>query len=83
MSRLWDKRMKRLFWQSPQDYVQWLLPGAIFVSNLSAELENETLYADLLFEVLLQGVTILLHIEFQRNRDAQMPERLWEYNQNC
>jgi len=72
--------MKRLFWQAPQDYVQWLLPGAVFVSNLSAELENETLYADLLFEVILLGVRMLLHIEFQRNRDAQMPERLWEYN---
>lgn len=80
MSRPWDKRMKRLFSQAPQDFVEWLMPGATYLNNLSSELENETLYADLLFEVMLYGVRTLLHIEFQRNRDAMMAERLWEYN---
>ena len=64
----WDKRMKRLFWETPQDYVTWLFPGAQFQDSLSTELENETLYADLLFAVILNGIRILLHIEFQYNR---------------
>src|SRR2546421_2827225 len=80
LKRPWDKRMKRLFWEAPQDYVEWLLPEAHFISNMSAELENETLYADLLFDIILNGIHILLHIEFQRNRDSKMAERLWEYN---
>src|SRR6266566_2233170 len=37
-------------------------------------------YADLLFDIILNGIHILLHIEFQRNRDSKMAERLWEYN---
>src|SRR5437763_15192138 len=76
----WDKRMKRLFWEAPQDYVEWLLPGGQFKDTLSTELENETLYADLLFAIILNGLRTLLHIEFQRNRDAKMAERVWEYN---
>ena len=80
LKRPWDKRMKRLFWEAPQDYVEWLLPEAHFNSNMSPELENETLYADLLFDIILNGIHILLHIEFQRNRDSKMGERLWEYN---
>jgi predicted transposase YdaD len=80
LKKPWDKRMKRLFWEAPQDYVEWLLPEAHFINNMSAELENETLYADLLFDIILNGIRILLHIEFQRNRDSKMGERLWEYN---
>ncbi len=76
----WDKRMKRLFWETPQDYVTWLFPGAQFQDSLSTELENETLYADLLFAVILNGIRILLHIEFQYNRDSKMAERVWQYN---
>src|SRR5947209_3972434 len=80
LKRPWDKRMKRLFWEAPQDYVEWLLPEAQFNSNRSPELQNETLYAELLVDILLNGIHILLHIEFQRNRDSKMAERLWEYN---
>ena len=72
--------MKRLFYEAPQDYVAWLLPGAQFEDSLSTELENETLYADLLFAVILNGIRILLHIEFQRKRDPKMAERIWAYN---
>ena len=72
--------MKRLFWEAPQDYTEWLLPGAQFISNVSTELENETLYADLLLNIRLNWQPILLHIEFQRNRDSKMAERLWQYN---
>jgi len=74
--------MKRLFSAAPQDFVAWLLAGAIFIGIVATELDPETdpIYADLLCEVTLYGQRMLLHIEFQRRRDAKMAERLWEYN---
>lgn len=76
----WDGKSKRVLTEIPQDTVDWLLPGAKFVSNLSPELEDETVYADLLFEVIVNGQRALLHIEIQRNRHSHMAERMWEYN---
>lgn len=76
----WDGKSKRVLTEIPQDTVDWLLPGAKFVSNLSPELEDETVYADLLFEVIVNGKRASLHIEIQRNRHSHMAERMWEYN---
>ena len=76
----WDGKSKRVLTEIPQDTVDWLLPGAKFVSNLSPELEDETVYADLLFEVIINEKRALLHIEIQRNRHSHMAERMWEYN---
>ena len=76
----WDGKSKRVLTEIPQDTVDWLLPGAKFVSNLSPELEDETVYADLLFEVSINGKRALLHIEIQRNRHSHMAERMWDYN---
>ncbi len=82
MRKPWDRHMKRLFSAAPQDFVAWLLAGAIFIGIVATELDPETdpIYADLLCEVTLYGQRMLLHIEFQRRRDAKMAERLWEYN---
>src|SRR5260370_23922926 len=83
VAKLWDRRMKRLFREAPKDFVEWLLPGAHFIRIVSPELdgdESEAIYSDILFEVILNGVRALLHVEFQRSRDSQMAERLWEYN---
>ncbi len=76
----WDGKMKRVLTEIPQDTVDWLLAGATFISVLPNELEDETIYADLLFEISIDDQQNILHIEIQRNRDAQMGERLWEYN---
>jgi len=80
MAKPWDGKTKRVLTEIPQDTVDWLLPGAKFVSNLSPELENETIYADLLFEVRINSKRALLHVEIQRNRHSHMAERMWEYN---
>jgi hypothetical protein len=40
----WDGKSKRVLTEIPQDTVDWLLPGAKFVNNLSPELEDETVY---------------------------------------
>lgn len=85
MAKPWDRSLKRLFKIVPEDLVAWLLPEATFVSVVSPELdsednESEAIYPDLLFEVQLNQARVILHVEFQRSRDSQMAERLWEYN---
>ncbi len=82
MRNPWDRHMKRLLSEAPQDFVDWLLTGAVFIGIVSNELDPETdpIYTDLLFEVTLLGEPMFLHVEFQRRRDAKMAERLWEYN---
>jgi len=77
--------MKRLLSEAPQDFVDWLLTGAIFIGIVSNELDPETdpIYTDLLFEVTLLGEPMFLHVEFQRRRDAKMAERLWVCNQKA
>lgn len=78
-SKPWDGKMKRVLTEIPQDTVDWLLAGATFISILPSELEDETIYADLLFEISIDGQQNILHIEIQRNRDAHMAKRLWQY----
>lgn len=80
MPKPWDRKMKRLLTEAPQDFVEWLLSGAQYVGIVSSELDGEPLYTDMLYDVLQEGKPSLLHIEFQRRRDAKMAERLWEYN---
>ena len=80
MVKPWDKKMKQLFSEASQDYVTWLLPDAQFNGIVSTELEAETVYADILLDVTLDGERMLLHVENQRARDANMAERLWTYN---
>ncbi|MGH2494907.1 MAG: Rpn family recombination-promoting nuclease/putative transposase [Ktedonobacteraceae bacterium] len=83
LAKLWDRSMKRLFRAAPRDFAEWLLPGCHFIRIVSPELdgdESEAIYSDILFEVMLNGVQALLHVEFQRSSDSQMAERLWEYN---
>ncbi|HEY6542642.1 MAG TPA: hypothetical protein VIZ18_16985 [Ktedonobacteraceae bacterium] len=83
MAKLWDRSLKRLFRAAPRDFAEWLLPGCHFIRIVSPELDgddSEAIYSDILFEVTLNGVLALLHVEFQRSSDSQMAERLWEYN---
>ncbi len=80
MHKPWDRKMKRLFREMPQDLLEWIVPGAQFKGVVSAELAGEPINADHLYDVTLNGKHFLLHIEFQRNRDSKMAERIWEYN---
>ena len=80
MRKPWDRKMKRLLTEAPQDFVEWLLSGAQYIGIVSSELDGEPLYTDMLYDVLLEGKQALLHIEFQRRRDSKMAQRLWEYN---
>jgi hypothetical protein len=80
MVKPWDDLMKRLFITSPQQMVQWLIPGAQFVSERTLELKNRTIVADILYNIVVHGKEMVLHVEFQRRSERTMGKRLWEYN---
>src|SRR5579863_322321 len=80
MAKPWDDLMKKLFMTSPQQMVQWLIPGAQFIGERSLELKTRTIEADILYNILVQGKMMVLHVEFQRRGDRDMGKRLLEYN---
>jgi hypothetical protein len=56
MADQWDDSIKRLFRDHPQDYVSWLMEGALFRGMVSGELKNRTHRHD---SRLSKGVTVL------------------------
>ena len=79
-SKPWDSTLKRLVHANPSAFVQWLLPGAVFVEERPSEIESLKREVDALIEVTANGQPMLLHIEFQTYNDATMAERLLLYN---
>ncbi len=80
MAGSWDGNLKRLVQEAPQDFVDWLLSGALFEAELSPHLRHRQVNADLLYRLRFGNHPLLLHLEFQRRSDPQMARRLWEYN---
>ncbi len=94
MANFWDDMLKRMFAAYPQHFLNWLLPNAVILHELSLELKTQTLselkakqtpetrdlYTDILYVILWYGVQTIVHIEFQRRGDKEMGERLWQYN---
>ncbi len=82
MAKIWDDAMKRAFAARPQDFVDWLLPGASLVGKVSLELKTvtRTITADTLYKVTIEGQNALLHVEFQKRPRENMGLRVWEYN---
>ncbi|HLG64738.1 MAG TPA: hypothetical protein VKY19_22550 [Ktedonosporobacter sp.] len=80
MAGFWDTKLKQLMLQAPKDVVSWLLDGALFEQELSPHLSYRNVDADLLYQIRLNDQPMLLHLEFQRRRDPQMAQRVWEYN---
>jgi predicted transposase YdaD len=77
----WDTRMKWLSTVAPEDMIALLLgDGVEFVGLANTELESETIVSDMLYYVTRGKRKGLLHIEFQKRRDSNMADRLWEYN---
>jgi predicted transposase YdaD len=76
----WDDSIKWLVRQNPQSLVSFLLPEAVFKDVVDRELQAPSVAADTLYVVTWQEVQVVLHVEFQRNRDNEMGERLWHYN---
>ncbi len=80
MAGSWDGNLKRLVQEAPQDFVDWLLKGALFEDELSPHLQHRQVDADLLYRLRFGHHPLLLHLEFQRRSDPLMARRLWEYN---
>jgi hypothetical protein len=64
--------MKLLFSEASRAFVTWLKKDAQFVQLVATELEDETIYSDILCEVRMHSKRALLHIEFQKKRDSNM-----------
>jgi predicted transposase YdaD len=79
-SKPFDTAMKQLAGGNPQAWVSFLLHGAVYKNDLNRELMTRKIEADTLYEVEWDEEAIILHIEFQRSRHNNMPERVWEYN---
>lgn len=78
--RKWDDSLKTLVTSNPQYLVSLLFPGAQFLELLNIEMTNRKIYADLLLKIRWQEEEIIVHVEFQRHADKDMPKRVWEYN---
>ena len=65
MAGVWDSNLKRLVEINPQAFVTWLLGDAQVVQELSGHL-NRAIDIDILYEIILRGQRVALHIEFQR-----------------
>jgi predicted transposase YdaD len=76
----WDTLMKLLMRKEAQALASLVLPGIVLGNALDKELKVKNIEADFFFEAYLNGLAIILHLEFQRNRDAGMDRRMWEYN---
>lgn len=75
----YDRRLKGLVEQAPQDFVTWLIAGAYFKDWCATEFVSKEYIADELLLIEAGGKEYLLHIEFQKGYDANMAERMWQY----
>ena len=80
MPKPYDDAMKKLVGGKPQDFLSWVLRGALYGQQLPYELHLENIYADGLIEATLNGKKMLVHFEFQSGYDLRIGERLLEYN---
>lgn len=75
---MYDNFSKFLTDEYPQDFSSWLLGEPIaFTELLPKELSIEPIRADSM--ILLQSLSIILHLEFQTDPDPDMPFRMADY----
>jgi predicted transposase YdaD len=82
MATLYDDTFKIFISENAQDFASWLVKGAQVQEKLLTEFEARKLQADALLSVIRPetGEELLLQIECQSKKDADMPERLLEYH---
>ncbi len=72
--------MKMLVRAHPQDVLSFLLRETRYVSDMTNEQIIRSVEADFLCNAVRNNQKIVVHVEFQRSRDANMNRRMWEYN---
>jgi len=80
VAKHWDYCLKKLIGANPQAFVSWLVAGAVFVKERPIAFRMCNFDMDSLLEILLDGESMLLEIEFQSHNDSEMPQRLLRYN---
>jgi predicted transposase YdaD len=76
----WDGQMKHLVGIAQEDFVSWLVEGARFDKELSANFATRKRDGDNLWQIEIEDKPSLLHLEFQLKPDENMGRRMWEYN---
>jgi len=76
----WDTLMKLLMRKEAQALASLALPRVQVGKALDKELKVKGIEGDLFFDAILNGLTIILHFEFQKKKDKEMNRRMWEYN---
>lgn len=86
----WDLYLKRLVWESPQDFVSLLLPGARYIRRREGQFQTRArqrgtfptreLRLDGILEVEYVKQRILVNVEFQSTKDTNIGERLLGYS---
>ncbi len=82
MATPYDDTFKTFISENAQDFASWLVKGAQVQEKLLTEFEGRKLQADALLSLLVPetGEELLLQIECQSKKDADIPERLLEYH---
>jgi predicted transposase YdaD len=86
----WDAYLKLLIWESPQDFVTWLLPEARYIGRREGQFQTQhvpieafstrEIRADGMLEVEYAEQVVLLNTEFQSTKDEKIGERLLGYS---
>ncbi len=76
----WDGKMKHLASVAQEDFVHWLVKGAHFERELSANFATRNRDGDILWQLSIEGKPTLLNLEFQFKSEENMGRRAWEYN---
>ena len=76
----WDLSLKTLVWENPRDFVSLLLAGARCAGRREGQFQKREIRSDGLLEAEYAGEKLLIHVEFQVNKDNEIGDRLLDYN---
>lgn len=76
----YDNGVKRLLTRCAQDFLDWLMQGAVYTGRRSERFQSISIEADHFHEVRLLDESELVHLEFQSTPDDEMVKRLLQYN---
>lgn len=76
----YDNGIKRLLNLRAQDFLDWLNPGTVFTGKCSEAFQSLAIDADAIHEARRADELELTHVEIQSTPDANIEQRLLEYN---
>lgn len=76
----WDLYLKTLVWENPQDFVSLLLNGARYLGRREGQFQTREIRSDGMIEAEYEGQALLIHVEFQVQKEEKIGERLLGYS---